>query len=233
MGAVGDFIGDAVGTVADVVTGDIGGVLGAGASLAGGIMGANAAEDAANAQARAARDAGAVQLQMFNQARADNEPFREIGLQNFRQLSDLFSGGFQTSPGYQFRLSEGQKAINALAARDGNLNSGRTMNALAQYNQGLASDEFNQYANRLAALAGVGQTATQQNNALSIQNGQAQANALLNQGQARASGIVGGANAVSGGINNAITLGAMMGGFGGAGNNRQIDLGNRMPWLQG
>lgn len=49
---------------------------------------------------------------------------------------------FKADPGYQFRLSEGTKAVKRSAAARGNYDSGATMKALTKYGQGLASQEF-------------------------------------------------------------------------------------------
>lgn len=50
-------------------------------------------------------------------------------------------------PGYQFRMQEGMKAINASAAAKGGLQSGAALKAAQQYGQGLASQEYgNVYA---------------------------------------------------------------------------------------
>jgi hypothetical protein len=49
---------------------------------------------------------------------------------------------FQADPGYQFRMQEGQKAIEGSAAARGTQLSGATMKALAKYGQNLASDEY-------------------------------------------------------------------------------------------
>ena len=50
-------------------------------------------------------------------------------------------------PGYQFRMQEGMKAINASAAAKGGLQSGAALKAAQQYGQGLASQEYgNAYA---------------------------------------------------------------------------------------
>jgi hypothetical protein len=65
---------------------------------------------------------------------------------------------FMASPDYQFRQQESVNALNANAAAMGGLDSGATRVALLQRSGDLASGEFNNYANRLAALAGVGQT---------------------------------------------------------------------------
>lgn len=65
---------------------------------------------------------------------------------------------FFASPDYQFRLGEGNKNITANASATGGLQSGDTLKALQTYGQNMASGEFGNYMNRLAALAGVGQT---------------------------------------------------------------------------
>ncbi len=69
-----------------------------------------------------------------------------------------YSAFFQ-SPGYQFRQDEGIRAIDRSASARGQLMSGGTLRELQRYGQGLASSEFGNYANRLSAIAGIGQTA--------------------------------------------------------------------------
>lgn len=66
---------------------------------------------------------------------------------------------FVASPDYQFRQSEQMRALNARNASLGIQDSGAAQKAAIQYSGNLASGEFNNYANRLASLAGVGQTA--------------------------------------------------------------------------
>lgn len=55
---------------------------------------------------------------------------------------------FQADPGFQFRQQQGERAINRAAAARGGRLSGRTLQDLAQFNQGLASQEFGNFANR-------------------------------------------------------------------------------------
>ncbi len=55
---------------------------------------------------------------------------------------------FQTDPGYQFRIDQGNQGINNSAAARGNLLSGATMKALAKYNSGEASQEYGNAFNR-------------------------------------------------------------------------------------
>lgn len=65
---------------------------------------------------------------------------------------------FYKSPDYQFRFTEGMKGGVAAASAAGAIDSGATRIALTERAGNLAAGEFNTYANRLAALAGVGQT---------------------------------------------------------------------------
>lgn len=69
---------------------------------------------------------------------------------------------FFKSPDYQFRLDEQGRALTARNAALGIQDSGAAQKAALQYSGNLASGEFNNYANRLASLAGVGQSAANQ-----------------------------------------------------------------------
>ncbi len=94
------------------------------------------------------------------------------------------------------------KAIERSAAARGGLRSGATMKALNNYAQGSASTEFDNYANRIAALAGVGQSAT----GSTAQAGQSYANGARNAytiaGNARASAYMKTGNAINQGVSN-------------------------------
>ena len=119
---------------------------------------------------------------------------------------------FQADPGYAFRLAEGQKALERSRAAGGGLMGGATGKALIRYGQGMGSQEFQNAFNRfqtersarlnpLQSLAGVAQSAT---NVLGQagQNYTTGASEALGAGaQARASGYVGAANAIGGGLN--------------------------------
>jgi hypothetical protein len=120
---------------------------------------------------------------------------------------------FFASPDYQFRLNEGNRNHLNAFANTGNLDSGAAQRALLRYGQDTASGEWNNYVNRLASFAGVGQTATQQGNALATnygnqvaQNNYAGANARASayqaQGQAWQQGLGGLAGAGMWAVNN-------------------------------
>jgi hypothetical protein len=192
-------------------------ILGATALSAGaGIYGANKAASAQQSGAQAGTDAT---LAMYNQSRADLEPYRTTGTSALMQLADYlgiarpanFGGstgsmttpkGFEETPGYQYRFNEGQKAVNTAAASQGLFNSGARAKALQDRGQAMASEEFHNYLSRLAGVAGVGQGATTQTANTATSTGNTLAQLAGNQANARASGYVGGANAVTGGLNN-------------------------------
>ena len=66
---------------------------------------------------------------------------------------------FFASPDYQFRQNEQTRSLTARNSALGIQDSGAAQKAALQYSGNLASGEFNNYANRLASLAGVGQSA--------------------------------------------------------------------------
>lgn len=93
--------------------------------------------------------------------------------------------GFTASPDYQFRLNEAMRGLTARNAALGIQDSGAAQRAAITLAGNQASGEFNNYANRLAALAGVGQTAAN----TSAQIGQNYANSVGNIAQNNASNL--------------------------------------------
>lgn len=199
-------------------------LIGGGAALVGSYMVSNAAGDAAGTQAAAADRASQLQQQQYQQTRQDQMPFLEAGYGALNKLIPLASNyqkfgqaQFQQDPGYAFRLSEGQKALDNQAAARGGLISGNALKAAQSYGQNMGSQEytnaFNRYQterqaqlNPLQSLAGVGQTTAQNlGNA-----GQTMASNVGEAGgqaaQARASGYMGQANALSGALTSGSNL---------------------------
>jgi hypothetical protein len=78
--------------------------------------------------------------------------------------------GFQHDPGYEFRLAEGQKAVDRLAAARGRL-GGAGVKDLMRFNQGIAADEYGNYINRLNSLAGLAPAVNQGQAALNMNAG--------------------------------------------------------------
>lgn len=201
--------------------------IGAAASVGGGLIAKSAANKAAATQAQAAQDAQAAQERMFQRQVELQEPFRQAGLTAQQQIMQLLGIGgdktaagygslaqpfgtqqFQQDPGYAFRQSEGMKALERSAAARGGLLSGSTMKGIQRFGQDLASQEyqnaFNRYQveraarlNPLQSLMGSGQSSANVLTGAAGQMGQNEAQNLMNAGAARASGYVGGANALS------------------------------------
>ena len=168
----------------------------AGAVVTSSLIGANAAGKAAKAQAGAADRAAELQNQQFERQVELQEPWRQAGINALAKLQTGDVGLYQ-DPSYKFRLSEGLKALDRQAAARGGLISGGALKAAQRYGQDYASQEYGNAYNRLAALAGVGQTATNQLG----QAGQTMAgnvgNLMTSGAAARASGYVGGTNALT------------------------------------
>jgi hypothetical protein len=114
--------------------------------------------------AESAQDAAQAQ---FQQQRADTEPWRTTGAQSLTANADLLGlngpdaaaramGNFSASPGYQWQLDQGLRAIDAGAAASGMLRSGATLKAEQEYGQGLANQDFSKYYERLYGLSQLG-----------------------------------------------------------------------------
>jgi hypothetical protein len=89
------------------------------------------------------------------------------------------------------------------------LRSGARAKALTKYGQDIGSEEYGNWMNRLGTLAGYGQNANAQQQNANQQNAGALGDLYGNAGAARASGYVGQANAVTGGINQLAGLAGM------------------------
>lgn len=185
-----------------------------GSSLLGGLT----SNRAAKTQAAAADRSAELEREMFERQVELQAPFREAGVRALGKLeaaSEYTPFGmqqFQTDPGYGFRMSEGMKALERGAAARGGLLSGNTLRATQRFGQDLASQEytnaFNRYQternarlNPLQSLAGVGQTATNQLGQAGQSYASGAGEAMGAAAQARASGYMGAANAIGGGLN--------------------------------
>lgn len=135
-------------------------LLGAGISAGGGLLGGLF-------QSRNASDAQKQAQAQFQQQRQDTAPWRETGAQSLTANADLLGlngpdaataamGRFTASPGYQWQLDQGLRAVDAGAAAQGMLRSGATLKGEMAYGQGLANQDFTNYYNRLFGLSQLG-----------------------------------------------------------------------------
>lgn len=207
-------------------------VLGAGALSAGAnIFGS---QSAASAQRDAAGQATANQMAMFNMARGELSPYIQggaqtiPGLQNFinpnsgssplNALMRLTTPGpdrnaaLEATPGYQFQLNQGMKAVNnQLAARGLGGSPGAVAKGAGNFVTGLAQGNWMNNVNALLSVLSGGSNAMQN---------------MVNTGAGSAASLLGGATATGGqigsniiGAGNAtgaanIATGNAVGGFG-------------------
>jgi len=214
-------------------------VIGAGASLYGGSQASGAAKDASK-----------LQLDMYRQTRGDLAPYSQTGQNALGPAFALAASGpngggpdylsqaagmvpgrmtqaeLEATPGYQFDLSQGLKAVQAAAAARGLGVSGASLKGAGQYATQLANktylDQFgvsqkrfedmvnlnqaqqanvtNQFA-RLSNIATLGENAAAQTGTLGAA-GSKEAGGFLNKaGEFEAAGTTGVRNALTGGVN--------------------------------
>jgi len=130
-----------------------------------------------------------------------------------KSFDELYGGDkFQQDPSYQFRVDEGVKALDRSAAARGMLQSGATLKGITRFGQREGSQEyqnaFNRYQveraaklNPLQSLMGSGQSAANVMTGNVGQFGQNESANIYGAGQARASGYIGSANALSNALN--------------------------------
>ena len=159
------------------------------------VFGSSAPQDAANTQAQAATQAAQIsadaakaataeQTRQFDIQQANQAPWLQAGTNALNQIKtgNLQNFNVNTDPGAAFRFSEGMKGLNATAAARGGLISGNALRAATQYGQDMGSQEYQNAYNRVAGIAGVGQTTA---NNLGVA-GQNYANAVGNLGMTSA-----------------------------------------------
>jgi hypothetical protein len=192
-------------------------------SAAIGYMGATSA---AGAQADAADNATAATQAQYQQTRADLRPYMDQGGRALTSLNSFLDDPNNNSftaqdftkyqdPSYQWQLGQGQQALqNSQAAQDGVL-SGAALKGMQNYTQGMASTNYqsaytnwynttNQNYTRLAGLAQLGEGAAAGSGSIGANLAQTSAGTQMAAGNAQAAGYVGGANAITGSVNNGL-----------------------------
>jgi hypothetical protein len=200
----------------------------AGAVAASGYMGSQAAKKGGEEQAGATRYAADLANQQYNQTREDQAPYRAAGVNALSVLQNTANNApasfkftnqdMYADPGYGFRFSEGQKALDRSAAARGGLISGGALKAATRFGQEMGSQEYqnaynraytgygadvarnNQLYNRQAALAGIGQTSTGFTNTAGATNAANVGNLMTSGASASAAGRVGETNALTGSL---------------------------------
>ena len=198
-------------------------------STIAGMIGQSGAQTGGNMAGDAANAAASQNLQEAQKARAAASPWTSSGTSAVGKITNLLGLGtltqqgnnqgiywvdptdakgvqqramadFQTDPGYQFRMDEGQKALDRSAASRGLLRSGAQQKAITDYGQNVASAEYGNYFDRLLKVSGMGSESTSAANNTSAGLTSSAGNYLTQGGIARGSAYADGAKSLASGI---------------------------------
>lgn len=176
-----------------------GAAIAAAGVIGGAVISGNAADKASKAQQDATGAALTEQQREYDLNQANQKPYLDAGKQALGQYQTAINTPttaadvMANDPGYQFGLDQGQTALDRKIAAMGGRVSGAALKGADRYATDYATTGYNSAyqrsqdrLNRLASLAGLGQTATN----ASAASGQASTNAmtslLTNQGDASA-----------------------------------------------
>lgn len=171
-------------------------------AVASGVVGAGISAATGGAQS------GAISSGQ-QQANAVLAPYSSTGVQSNTQTANLLGlngqpaadaamSTFQSSPGYQYDVTQGLRAVDAGAASQGMLRSGATLKAEQTLGTNLADQDFGNYVSRLNSLSNYGITAAGGEASTDTSAAGQQASIYGNEG----SNI---SKAVGGGVTNALT----------------------------
>lgn len=221
-----------------------------GAPLVGGLLQSNAANRASDNQLTAAREANALQKGIYDSTVARNAPFVAGGLQSFNALLDRLglsdnkgaagygsfgkipsSADVMAEPGYQFGLSEGQKAINNKLNAQGMSYSGPAIKAAGRFGTDYATTKYDSAFNRgeaaktnefnkFSGVAGMGINASNMTAQAGTSYANAAGNNLIGGADAQAANSLAQGNIWSNALNQGVS--SYLRGSGGAGNSGKI-----------
>lgn len=197
----------------------------AAAVIGAGVVGAAASSSASRRQQSAANNATDSQERIFEQQREDQKPWREAGATALQDIMSRFGdGGYfdrqfgpedlktNLAPNYEFMRRQGEGAVASQLNAMGGL-GGNSLQAISKWNQDYAQNAYQQafqnyqsqregIFNRLASIAGLGQTASSNASTGASTFAGNIANTQVGAGNAAAAGTVGAANALTGAANN-------------------------------
>lgn len=212
-------------------------------SVIAGLVGQGGANAAANAAGSATNQAIAFAQNQANVNRSDASPWVSSGRSALSEIGkllgwgDLYNPGtegstweftgdpdgskraaamnaFQTSPGYQFRKTEGINALDRSAAAKGTLRSGAQMKAVQGFGDNLASAEWGDQFGRYLTLAGMGGQQQATSAGLNTNLANSMGNWTMAGAQSRGSSYQNGANALASGIGQGFNNALFLGGYG-------------------
>lgn len=181
----------------------MGGLVGGALAIGGALLNRKGAKDAQRSQERAAQAGIDEQRAARDQFQQNISPYLGAGTNALAQLQALNSGdasSFKLSPDYQFAFDQGLQGVDRSAAARGALRSGGTDADRIAFGQGLATQNYNNFYNRIANLAAMGQASAVGAGAAGQQSANAIAGLYGQQGQAGANGAINSANAINNGL---------------------------------
>lgn len=170
-----------------------GAVIQVGGALLGGAISSSGSTSAANSQVAAGDRAILAQERALSQARSDLEPFRNLGGEALSPLLSFALDGPET----ELERTRGFEDIQRSAAAGGKLQSGGTLESLTSFNNQLNARNRNQRFSELFNLATLGSNAASGQATSTLNTATNVGNTIIGQGNARAAGRVGSANAAS------------------------------------
>lgn len=174
-------------------------------------------DDAKNAAINAANKNRKVANSAYSNANDLLRPIYNQGMQGYDMLANFLGvngpgkqqaafDNYVQGPDVQFRMNQGINAIdNSSAARTGGVMTGGLLKRLNEYGQGVATQDFGNYLQRLGAFAGSGQNAANALNASNYQTAGLISAANTSEGNAIANASLAGGNIlgniIGGGMN--------------------------------
>lgn len=180
----------------DAVTGGLGAIGG----IAGSLIQANAIGNASSAQVQSAQMAQQTEMNMFNTAQGNLQPYLQFGTSQLGPLAALLNPSTAQStmdqlPGYNFALTQGLRGVQNSAAARGLGVSGAALKGADTFATGMADQTYGSQVNRLLAAAGIGSSAAGTIGNYAMNAGQYVGNAQIGAGNAQAAGLIGQGNA--------------------------------------
>lgn len=197
-----------------------------------GALGAGASLYAANTQANSATSALNLQQGIYDKNYNMLSPYAKTGSNAFSSLAQFYGLGpngkpdaqvqgawdkFTSLPAYQFPLQQGQLALTRSLNAQGLNMSGAQLKEITGYGEGLAGQYLGQYMSGLQGMANTGVTAGSALAGVGASMGNSMASTTLAQGAYGASGVMGAANSLAGGLNNLAMYSMLAKNPGGAG----------------
>lgn len=131
------------------------------AAVGSAYISSEASKDSSDAQTDAANQSNALSQSQYETTQSNLQPYMDAGTTALSDYQTAMSGdysAFEESPDYQYALESGTKQLDRGATASGNLWGGGADADRIALGQGLATQNYDSYMDRLMNLAGLGQS---------------------------------------------------------------------------